>query len=131
LQRRSSQRPAGIRTMALVSLGAATFTLVSAYGFSGGDPGRVAANVASGVGFLGAGTITHPKKRVQGSSEVDADVRGLTTAAAIWIAAGLGMSAGAGMYFTAVCGTAITMVVLRLGDIRAAANKKVSVLSYG
>ncbi|KAG5183291.1 MgtC family-domain-containing protein [Tribonema minus] len=126
MERRHSHRPAGVRTMSLVALGAATFTIVSAYGFSSGDPGRIAANVASGVGFLGAGTITHPKRYIKGSSDIDSDVRGLTTAAAIWITAGLGMAAGAGMFFTAIAGTVITITVLKMSNLKSVMFRRVS-----
>lgn len=92
IERRHPDRPAGVRTLALTAIGAAAFTLVSIHGFGDEsatrDPARVAAQVATGVGFIGAGTIIR-----YGSS-----VRGLTTATAIWLAASLGMAAGTGMY---------------------------------
>ena len=109
-----------------VALGAATFTIVSAHGFTHGDPGRIAANVASGVGFIGAGVITQAKRQNSGSNDVDADVRGLTTAAAIWITAGLGMACGAGLYFTSFIGTIITVLVLRMSDVKRSLGKNVS-----
>ncbi len=86
VERRHADRPAGLRTLALVAMGAAAFTLVSTLGFTEGetpgDPARVAAQVATGVGFIGAGTIIR----------YGASVRGLTTASAIWVAASLGMA---------------------------------------
>ena len=97
-ERRQAAKPAGIRTMSLVSLGACGFTLISIYAFegfgTGWDPGRVAAQVATGVGFIGAGTMIR-------SGGI---VRGLTTATGIWVAAALGMAAGAGMYVVAIAG---------------------------
>lgn len=93
-ERRYSGKRAGVRTVTLVSMGAAVFTIVSLYGFEGADTARVAAQVASGVGFLGAGTILHHR----------GNVRGLTTAAAIWVAAALGVAAGVGLFILAIMG---------------------------
>ncbi len=105
-ERRHSDRPAGVRTLALTGMGAAIFTLVSIHGFEGRgastDPARLAAQVAAGVGFIGAGTII----RYGGS------VRGLTTATAIWVAASLGVAAATGLYVLAVGGGLLTFVVL-------------------
>lgn len=92
LERQVRRKPAGIRTHALVGVGACLFTLVSAYGFAAGveglaDPARIAAQVVSGIGFLGAGVIF-----------VNNDlVRGLTTAATVWVSAAVGMACGAGL----------------------------------
>src|ERR1700759_3145844 len=103
LERETRDQPAGVRTHVLVGMGAAVFTLISAYGFSGIhgaapiDPSRVAAQVVTGVGFLGAGAIIH-----QGMA-----VRGLTTAAAVWISAAIGMAAAIGFYALGFAGTAI------------------------
>jgi uncharacterized membrane protein YhiD involved in acid resistance len=95
-EREQAGRPAGLRTHMLVSAGATVFTVVSAYGFqdlgSVRDPARVAAQIVTGVGFLGAGTIWR----------TPSTVRGLTTAASIWLAAAIGMIVGAGMYVLAV-----------------------------
>jgi putative Mg2+ transporter-C (MgtC) family protein len=113
LERELRDREAGIRTHLAVSLGSALFTIVSAYGFSefvtpGSpvDPTRIAAQIVTGIGFLGAGAIIR-----SGLS-----VRGLTTAASLWIVAAVGMAAGAGYYWAAVLGTAIT--VFALGPLR-------------
>lgn len=101
-ERDRAGRPAGLRTHMMVAAGSAAFTLVSIYGFpepSGGlprDPARVAAQIVSGVGFLGAGTIFR----------TPSTVRGLTTAASIWLSAAIGMMAGVGMYVVAI-GTAL------------------------
>src|SRR2546421_1650788 len=98
LERELREREAGLRTHLVVSVGSALFTLVSAYGFheflvNGGatvraDPTRIAAQIVSGIGFLGAGAIIR-----QGLS-----VRGLTTAATLWLVAAIGMASGAGYY---------------------------------
>jgi putative Mg2+ transporter-C (MgtC) family protein len=113
IERELRDREAGIRTHLAVSLGSALFTVVSAYGFSefvapGSpvDPTRIAAQIVTGIGFLGAGAIIR-----SGLS-----VRGLTTAASLWIVAAIGMAAGAGYYWAAVIGTALT--VFALGPLR-------------
>src|SRR3954452_24568176 len=108
VERESRNQLAGIRTHALVAGGAAVFTLAGAYGFSeiargpNVDPMRVAAQVASGIGFIGAGAII----RDRGS------VRGVTTAAALWTSAALGLAAGAGLWAVAAAGAVITLFVL-------------------
>ncbi len=99
---------AGVRTHALVAIGAALFTLVGAYGFAdvprgpSYDPTRIAAQVASGIGFLGAGAILR-----QGIG-----VRGLTTAATLWLAAALGVASGAGAYAAVAVTTVVVLLVL-------------------
>lgn len=103
-ERGYSGKKAGIRTVSLVSMGAGLFTVVSIHGFDGQDQARVAAQVASGVGFLGAGTILR-----EGAS-----VRGLTTAAAIWVSASLGVAAGAGMFVLALGGAVLTALIMSL-----------------
>lgn len=95
-ERQWRARTAGLRTNALVSLGAALFVMLSAYGFDSGDPTRVAAQVVSGIGFLGAGVIMK-----RGPS-----ISGLNTAATIWASAAVGCLAGAGSYLLAIAGTA-------------------------
>jgi len=108
LEREFREREAGLRTHMLVSVGSALFTLTSAYGFRdflvhGGsviraDPTRISAQIVTGIGFLGAGAIIR-----QGLS-----VRGLTTAATLWVVAAIGLSAGAGYYSAALMTTAGT-----------------------
>lgn len=88
LEREASNRPAGLRTHILVSLGSTLLMLVSMYGFKGGDPARLAAQVVSGIGFLGAGTILR-----EGNN-----IRGLTTAASLWVSGGIGLAIGNGYY---------------------------------
>lgn len=95
-------KPAGLRTHALVGIGAAIFTLASIIGFDSPDESRVAAQIVTGVGFLGAGAIFR-----DGSA-----VAGLTTAAGLWTAAAIGMSAGSGRYLLATMGALVTLGVL-------------------
>jgi putative Mg2+ transporter-C (MgtC) family protein len=104
LERELHRQPAGFRTHSLVALGAALFTIVSAYGFTGigVDPTRIAAQIVSGIGFIGAGTILQHR----------GNVRGLTTAASLWSVAAIGMAAGAGLLLMAVIGTVLILVVL-------------------
>lgn len=110
LERESHGRPAGFRTHILVSVGSALIMLLSVYAFASPsitrrlnyDPGRLAAQVVSGIGFLGAGTIMRE----------GATVRGLTTAASLWVVAGIGMAAGIGYYFPAAITTALVMITL-------------------
>lgn len=107
-ERELQRQPAGFRTHSLVSLGAALFTVVSAYGFSGElvDPTRIAAQIVSGIGFIGAGTILQHRGHI----------RGLTTAASLWAVAAIGTAAGAGLYTVAVVGTLLILVVLSILD---------------
>ena len=113
-ERETRDQPAGFRTHILLGLGAALFTLVSAYGFepftraalgSGGlqfDPTRIAAQIIAGVGFLGAGAIIRQGR----------DVRGLTTAASLWTVSAIGMAVGAGYLFGAAAATILTLATL-------------------
>src|SRR4051795_12367730 len=112
IEREFREREAGLRTHMMVSLGSALFTITSAYGFSefvtaqGNlyriDPTRIAAQIVSGIGFLGAGAIIR-----QGLS-----VRGLTTAATLWVVAAIGLASGAGYYDAAVMTTVVVLVAL-------------------
>ena len=96
---------AGTRTHLLVAVGAALMMIVSRYGFDGqGDPGRVAAQIVSGIGFIGAGAIMVNRKAVHG----------LTTAAGIWVAAGIGMAVASGMYAIGVATTVISLIGLEV-----------------
>ena len=124
LERELRDHEAGFRTHLIVSLGACVFTLVSAYGFhdffvDGGnvvrtDPTRIAAQIVSGIGFLGAGAIIR-----QGLS-----VRGLTTAATLWLVAAIGMASGAGYYSAAIIST--VGALLTLGPLRILAFRIIS-----
>ena len=108
IEREAREQPAGMRTHMLVSVGSAAFTVLSIYAFQapGADPARVAAQIVSGIGFLGAGAIL----------KYGVNVRGLTTAASLWAVAAVGMGAGAGAWGVALGTTAI--VVLSLGPLR-------------
>src|ERR1035437_5624352 len=97
-----------MRTHMLVSLGSAIFTVLSIYGFpkmadtAATDPSRISAQVVTGIGFLGAGAII----------KYGTNIRGLTTAASLWVVASVGLAAGAGSYFLAVAGTLIALLAL-------------------
>jgi len=111
-QRELSGKPAGLRTHALISMGAALFTIISIFGFDGqGDPSRIAAGVVTGIGFLGAGVIFR-------SMRGDVQVGGLTTAASVWAVAAIGMAAGAGLYLVAVIVALIVVVVLIIPKVK-------------
>ena len=110
LERERSRRPAGLRTHVLVCVGSALLMQVSLsmyamtkIGGGNGDPGRIAAQVVSGIGFLGAGTIMRE----------GANIRGLTTAASLWVVAGIGLAVGANMYLESLLGTVIVMLTLK------------------
>jgi putative Mg2+ transporter-C (MgtC) family protein len=107
-ERELHRQPAGFRTHSLVALGAALFTVVSAFGFSGSlvDPTRIAAQIVSGIGFIGAGTILQYRGHI----------RGLTTAASLWSVAAVGTAAGAGLYVVAIVGTVLILVILSILD---------------
>ena len=109
LERELRAKDAGLRTHFLVALGSALFTLVSQYGFGADlkDSSRVAAQVVSGIGFLGAGTIIFQKNVVHG----------LTTAAGLWVTAAIGLSCGTGMF--AVAGATTVLVLLGLEVVNA------------
>ena len=117
-EREYRRQPAGFRTHSLVALGSAMFTIVSAYGFSGSDPTRIAAQIVSGIGFIGAGAILH----YRGS------VRGLTTAASLWAAAAVGMASGAGLYLLALLCAVLVLATLWLLDRVADAARGAGVL---
>ena len=108
VERKRKGQMAGLRTFSLISMGACIAMMLSIYvcqetvGLLRGDPSRIAAQVISGIGFLGAGTIIQMK----------GSVRGLTTAAGIWIIATIGMAVGCGLYLIAIVGTVLVMVIL-------------------
>jgi putative Mg2+ transporter-C (MgtC) family protein len=111
VERERRGHPAGIRTHLLVAVGSAMFTELSIHGFPStpgqpADPTRIAAQIVTGIGFLGAGAIL----------KYGTSIRGLTTAASLWSAAAIGMAAGAGAWVIAIAGTAI--VIVSLGPVR-------------
>ncbi len=111
MERQRYDGGAGLRTHMLVCLGSSLIMIVSAYGFNDVlskdhialDPSRVAAQVVSGIGFLGAGTILFLKQEV---------IKGLTTAAGLWTAAGIGLATGGGLYFAAGAATVLVLIIL-------------------
>ena len=108
IEREYRGKVAGARTHLLVALGSALMLLVSKHGFGGqGDPARVAAQIVSGIGFIGAGAIMVDRK----------SIHGLTTAAGIWVAAGIGMAVAAGLYALAVATTVLALVGLEVFGI--------------
>lgn len=108
IERKRKGQIAGVRTFALISMGATLAMLLSIYvpqeylGLKNGDPGRIAAQVVTGIGFLGAGAIIQMK----------GSVRGLTTAAGIWMVAAIGMAVGVGLYVVAIVATALILFIL-------------------
>src|SRR5436305_11483399 len=111
-ERERKEHGAGMRTIALVTLGSALFTIISAYGFMSLlgiphitlDPTRIASYIIAGIGFLGAGTIFLSRQSDR--------VKGLTTAAAIWVIAAIGMACGAGLLWEASAVTIMTLLIL-------------------
>lgn len=112
LERQLRAKDAGLRTHVLVGIGSALFMIVSKYGFEdilqeshvALDPSRIAAQVVSGVGFLGAGTIIIQKQIV----------KGLTTAAGMWVTSAIGLVIGSGMYAIGIYGAFMTLIVLEV-----------------
>jgi putative Mg2+ transporter-C (MgtC) family protein len=102
LQRELDQEAAGLRTHMLVCIGATLFTIVSLYSSYNGDPTRIAAGIVTGIGFLGAGTIFKDNNKI----------RGLTTAADLWVIASIGMAIGFGYYGLGIVSTIIILVIL-------------------
>lgn len=113
LERERQDWAAGLRTHMMVCVGSALIIIVSAYGFADVvipgkvvlDPSRVAAQVVSGIGFLGAGTILYLRHKV---------IRGLTTAAGLWTVAGIGLAIGSGLYAAGIITTALALIILAL-----------------
>ena len=103
VEREYRQKPAGLRTNILIAVGSALFTIMSASMSTGGaDPGRIAAQIVTGIGFLGGGAIMRNRDTVHG----------MTTAATIWVNAAIGVAAGTGHYSLATFAAALTLVVL-------------------
>jgi len=117
-ERRMADRPAGIRTMSLVSLASALFTVNSTFVLQAGpmhwDPARISAATPSGVGFLGAALIFKDLRK-----DIDGDmihtVKGLNTATSVWLSAAVGVACGGGLYFVATYASALILVLMRFG----------------
>jgi putative Mg2+ transporter-C (MgtC) family protein len=113
-ERQAEHKPAGLRTHMLVSMGSALFTIISYYAmysldksFRGLiDPTRIAAGIVTGIGFLGAGAILQSK----------GEIKGLTTAASIWVVAAIGMAVGFDLYLVAGVTSVITLIILYIVD---------------
>jgi putative Mg2+ transporter-C (MgtC) family protein len=106
-ERELRQRAAGFRTNTLIAVGSAAFTLVSIHmaAEDGGDPTRIPSQIVTGIGFLGGGAILRGGR---------GDIRGLTTAATVWVNAAIGMACGAGFYSLAITSTLVTLFVLTM-----------------
>jgi putative Mg2+ transporter-C (MgtC) family protein len=111
VEREMNNQPAGLRTHILISIGSTLVMLISIYipqtFHEGGDPGRIAAQVVSGIGFLGAGAIL----------KFGADIKGLTTAASIWAMAAVGMAIGAGMFWVSLIGVTVIFFALTIMNL--------------
>ncbi len=103
IEREFEHKPAGLRTIILVCLGSTIFMLIGIE-LGGADLARITAGVITGIGFLGAGAIIRAK----------GEVYGMTTAATIWLASGLGLAVGAGYYFLATLATLSVLIILRI-----------------
>ena len=103
-EREYKNKSAGLRTLILICLGSTLFTMISSSLGAEGETGRIASNIVTGIGFLGAGAIMREGLTVSG----------LTTASSIWVTAALGMCVGAGEYYLAIFGTVIVLAVLTL-----------------
>lgn len=95
---------AGLRTHMLVALGSALFTIIGLYGFVDADTARIAAGIVTGMGFLGAGTIIASGEKI----------KGLTTAAGLWVSSAVGLAVGAGFIIPAVITTFLSLIILGL-----------------
>jgi len=107
-ERKIASKPAGIRTLMLISVGSALFTIVGVTTLANIDPSKIIAGIVTGIGFLGAGTIFKSKDTVSG----------LTTAASMWAVAGLGLAAGLGEYVLMTTATILVIIILQLNKIR-------------
>jgi len=104
VEREYRSKSAGFRTMIMISIGSCFFTMMSSYIGGTGNPDRIASNIVTGIGFLGAGVIFRGENKVNG----------ITTAATIWTVAAVGMGIGAGKYFAAGCASILILMVLAL-----------------
>ena len=107
-ERKIANKPAGIRTLMLISFGSALFTIVGVTTLANFDPSKIIAGIVTGIGFLGAGTIFKSKDTVTG----------LTTAASMWAVAAIGLTAGLGEYVLMTVSTILIIIILQLNKIR-------------
>ncbi len=107
IEREYKNKPAGIKTHSLICLGATSITYLSIHFPAGGDPGRIAAQIISGIGFIGGGAILHSRNSIQG----------LTTASTLWVAAALGMLVGAGLIIPAIAFAVVCLLILSFSYI--------------
>ena len=107
-ERKIANKPAGIRTLMLISVGSALFTIVGVTTLANFDPSKIIAGIVTGIGFLGAGTIFKSKDTVTG----------LTTAASMWAVAAIGLTAGLGEYVLMTVSTILIIIILQLNKIR-------------
>ncbi len=117
-QRVAIGKMAGPRTYALVSAGSTLFTILSIHAFNGYEPGRVAAQIVTGIGFLGVGVIVHKHKKGEDI------VVGLTTAAGLWVVAAVGMAVGAGWIFESIISSFLILLVLLFNEDKFIDRKK-------
>lgn len=110
LEREMMHKPAGLRTHMLVSMGAAVFAVIS-LGFDS-DPARIASGIVTGIGFLGAGSIIATRGHVQG----------ITTAATLWVSAGIGLGIGMGQYLLSIIGAILIFFILKIGSVEGKIN---------
>ncbi len=106
-ERSVANKPAGLRTLMLVGMGSALFTILSITAFTNTDPTKILAGIVTGIGFLGAGTIFRAKD----------NVKGLTTAASMWAVAAIGIAVGLGEYVITAVATVLVILILQLGRI--------------
>ena len=107
IERKGGPRGAGPRTFSLICMGSALFTLMSVAGFPNNpEPARIAAQIVTGIGFIGAGVVWRQKGDI---------IHGITTAAAIWVAAAIGVAVGLGWYVLSAVITVVTMIILAKG----------------
>ena len=122
LEREYKHRPAGLRTNMFICVGSCLFTVLSGALATGNDSTRIAAQIITGIGFIGAGSILHHSKKF---------VSGLTTAATLFVVASIGMAAGGGLYLTAAFATLLVLIVLLLlGKTERLLNLKLMVFVY-
>ena len=106
-ERSRANKPAGLRTLMIICMGAALFTIIGTTTFAEVDPARIVAGIVTGIGFLGAGTIFRAEDHV----------KGLTTAASMWAVAGIGIAVGLGEYVLSAAATILVILVLQMGRI--------------